>query len=586
MKTSTPRSLVSAFFVAVGAVALMPLSGFAQQSLSAKDKDRLERLERLADAIEKVKVDRRQSTGDREVEGRRLSNNSELHMRFMAAAGTLAANGKDGLCAFPLQVSGYSSAINSAKGVSDRKSGADLQRATIVLQGLIGQPRPRARVELAPLNHGSAFPADQIARDRIHDLIRLFFPEAEIDGVQRFFEKEFEVRNETDEQLRVWAYGRTWDKSPSQTKGAAAGVASQEAGEDSGGFTWIWKPGTPSQVKPFEITVPAGKSRKFTDAEGGTQALAANRVLVWAESESGERWLDHERQSLWLVEPDPQDNGERTYHAKQVETYVYSIKPKPGPRVFTERTLELKNATSEQLTVHLRYRTNSAGAIAWQAADVTIAPEQSLRPRGPDGTQIRASQVLFAADGRHRRYTKHEREPLLLVDEKEGVRAYKADKIGSYLYTFETGAAGKAGEARITGARVPVSANGRTLAYVNRGEQYRVVDSDDEDIKIAVTVRGREYTGWVSRRNAEMGPPPAPAAPVAVRQTLRITADRAAVKVGSTVIGHVDRNKTYQVLEKKDGQARIEVNVEGTPRHVWLNLRDAKMVDSAEADGE
>ena len=586
MPSSTSRSAVWGFLVAAAAISLVTPTGLAQQPLTDKGKGRLEQLERLAQAIDKVQVGRTQSSGDREVEGRRLSSRSELHMRFLTAAATLADNGEDGLCAFPVQVSGFASNITLTKGLSDRKSGADMQRAMITLQGLIGQPRPKANVELPPLNHGSGFPADQIARDRIHDLIRLYFPDAEIDGVQRFFEKEFEVRNDSDETVRVWVYGRTWDKSPDRAEGPELGRTDAEVKDESSELVWLWKPGTPPRAKPFEMIVPPGRSQKVAYEErGASHTLAANRVLVWAESESGEQWLEHQHQPLWLVPPNPQDDNERTYHAKQIETYMFPIKPKPGPRVFTERTLELKNDTSEELRVRLRYRTNRSGTIVWKETDVTLPPQQSLRPRGPDGAQIRASQILFGALGEHRKYTKHVRDPLWLIDEHEGRRVYKADKMGSFIYTFERGAAAESGLARITGSRVPVNANGRTLAYVNSGEQYRVVDSDGEDIKIAFSVRGRESMGWVSRRYARTEPTLAPTAPAVAREALRITANQTEVRVGATAIGQVRRNETYPVLEKKDGWARIEVTVEGIPRHAWVNQRDTQPIAPPEMIG-
>jgi hypothetical protein len=265
-------------------------------ALSEKDKSRLRRLDQMADAIQAVKVDMKRSTGDRVVDGRRYSDSSQLHMRFLTAVADLTENKKDAICMFPVQVSGFSSQINSARGMNaDRKTGSDMQRAEITLTGLIGQPRPKAKIKLAALNHGSGFPADQIARDRIHDLIRLYFPEAEIDGMQRLFEKELEIRNSTDESIRVWVYGRSWNKSPEENEGQELGRTDEEVRNEGGEVAWRWLPGEPGRAKPIEFTIAAGKSQKVVFGDG---PLAANRVLLWAESESGERWWEHKKDPL------------------------------------------------------------------------------------------------------------------------------------------------------------------------------------------------------------------------------------------------------------------------------------------------
>ncbi len=537
------------------------------QELSAKDQSRVTRLKQLSDALQAVKIDLKQSSGDRSQDGRRYSNSSELHMRFLTAAADLSENKQDGICTFPVQVSGFSSNISSAQGVSDQKTGSDLQRAKITLVGMIGQPKPKAKVDLAGLQHGSSFPADQIARDRIHDLIRQYFPEAEIDGKQRFFEKELVVHNETDEAIRVWVYGRSWDKSPDQKEGGELGRTEDEVKNETSDVAWRWLPGEPGSARPIELRIAAGQTEKVVYRGS---PLAANRVLIWAEGESGERWWDHKREPLWLVEPNPKLNGERTYHAEQVASYTHSIKSRPGPRLLTERMLQMKNDTSEPLEVKLRYRTNSGNGFAWQETTFSLGPHETLQPTDGAGSRIRASRVQFVAESEHRKYTRYGAQPLWLVEETNGRRAYKADKIGEFLYTFQPAAQTTADLATVTASDAPIMSGRETLAVAGKNQKLKVLGTQGDWVKVEFDQNGTKKVGFVKKQNMALGGDTLQPAPERTEQKLQVTADRVEVKLGSATITELKRGDSYRVLEQKGQWYKIEVVVDSIPRMGWV----------------
>src|SRR5688572_1801947 len=116
-------------------------ASFAQDPADL-DKDRVARLEQLAKSLESVVIDRVQSSGDRVVEGRRASRQSELHVRFLVCVSSLENGGKDGVLLFPLQASGFTSVIDPRKDTPEQKTGADFQKVKVTLEGLIGQARP------------------------------------------------------------------------------------------------------------------------------------------------------------------------------------------------------------------------------------------------------------------------------------------------------------------------------------------------------------------------------------------------------------------------------------------------------------
>lgn len=530
------------------------------------DKERISRLTQFGEALRGVVVDLRKSSGNPVTEGRRLSHVSELHMRFLTAASDVAENRQDGLCIFPVQVSGFTSRISTADNISNQTSGSDLQQATVTFKGLIGSPKPKVRVDLAALNHGSDFPADQTARDRIHDLVRSLFPEAEIEGIQRFFEKELLIRNETREPLRIWLFARSWDRSPDPET-----LKNAEAGVEQGGLQWRWLPGAPATARPLELTLAAGQSQKILFAD---RPLKASRVLLWAESESGERWWESRTEPLWLVEPNGGQNGERTYHAERMAMFSHIIRPQPGPRIYTERVLQMTNATPEPLEVELRYRSDSGAGFSWNTETFSIAPYETVRPRNSAGMRIRASGIQFSAESESRRYHRHAESPLWLVDEPGGMKAYMADSIGEYQYTFERAGRSSGQLATVRSSSVPIMLGSKQLGTATRDEKYEILDTEGVWAKVAFSQDGENKTGWIRKDQLSISGPQLATAPVSEKEHVQALSDRVAVMQGTTIIGQLQRGTTYRVYERKSSWLRVEIQVDGVPVQGWVRQSD------------
>ena len=547
--------------------------GLCQDKLSSADEDRLKRLEQLADALQRVKVDQESSTGDRTADGRRFSKSSKLNMRFLIAVADLTENKKDAICAFPVQVSGFTSEIDSSKKVDNQKTGADMQRAEVKISGLIGKAKPKVTIQLPPLNHGSQFPADQIARDKIHDLVRFYFPEAEIDGMQRFFEKEIQIQNTTKESIKVWVFGRSWTKkNPSKTSGTTSkSPADKDATESfEAAMDWAWVPGNPETSKPIEIQLAAGQSKKVMFED---QALTANRILVWGESETGERWTKHKSDPIWTIEPDPKDSNKRTYHANKMGLYTYKIESQPGPKLLTERLLEMKNETDKPIDVTMRYRTQTDQGFVWKNSQFTVPAKQTLRPTDSSGAYIRSSRIEFVGKSENRQYLKYQSNPLWLVEDAAGRRAYKAEKMGLYRYTFQS--ATQAANVAVDSADVKIGT--KTIATVKRNDKFEVLATEKDWAQVAVNVNGQKQNGWIKKSNLNFEKEDVAGPPDTSRKSLNITTDDAELKQGTTTLTRLKRGESYKVLEQDGKWLRIEVMVDGNPIHGWVQESKVKV---------
>jgi|GEM_PF-6934819 len=577
-KTNAPgmADLVHMLLVAMLLVAILctaPLATAQAQTPNASDQDRLKRLAQLTDAIQRVKVDQKSSTGDLAADGRRYSNSSELHMRFLVAVADLTENKKDAICIFPVQVSGFTSEIDSSKKIDNQQTGADMQKAEIRIIGLVGQAKPKVKVQLPPLNHGSQFPADQIARDKIHDLVKLFFPEAEIDGVQKFYEKEVQIQNASKEPIKVWLFGRSWvksapPKSPPANNNPAENPSSDTSSSEPADVNWAWVPGDPTSGKPIELQLAAGQSKKVTLGE---QPLTANRIVVWAESETGERWTNHKSEPLWTVEPNPKAAGNRTYHAEKMALFTYKIEPQPGPKLLTERLLEMKNDTDEPIQVDIRYRTQTDRGFEWKTAQFKVPAKQTLRPKDSSGALIRSSRIEFIGQSENRQYVKYKANPLWLVEDSGGRRAYQAEKIGVYRYTFQASTQ----SASVAVDSAPVQIGTKTIATVKRSDKFEILATEKDWVQVAVNVSGAKQTGWIKKSNLNFEKEDAAPPPDTSRKSLNVISDDAELKQGTTTLARLRKGESYKVLEQEGKWLRIEAMVNGSPVHGWV--QDSKV---------
>lgn len=545
----------------------------AQDALSTTNEDRLKRLAQLADALQRVKVEQQSSTGDRTADGRRFSKSSKLNMRFLIAVADLTENKKDAICAFPVQVSGFTSDIDSSRKIDNQKTGSDMQRAEVKISGLIGSAKPKVTIQLAPLNHGSEFPADQIARDKIHDLVRFFFPEAEIDGVQRFFEKEIQIQNATKESIKVWIFGRSWvKKTPAKTAGITTPILTDKNSTDSleAAMDWAWIPGNPETAKPIEIQLAAGQSKRVMVGE---QPLTANRILYWAESETGERWNDRQSDPIWTVDPDPKDSNKRTYHANKIALFTHKIEAQPGPKLLTERLLEMKNDTDKPIEVEMRYRTQTDRGFVWRNSQFTVPAKQAVRPTDSAGAYIRSSRIQFVGKSEDRQYLKYQSNPLWLVDDIAGRRAYKAEKIGLYRYTFQS--ATQSANVAVDSAEVKIGT--KTIAKVKRNDKFEILATEKDWAQVSVTVNGEKQNGWIKKSNLIFDKDDIAGPPDASRKSLRILTDDAELKQGTTTLARLKRGESYDVLEKSGKWLRIEATVGGNRIHGWVQESKVKL---------
>ncbi|HMP05185.1 MAG TPA: hypothetical protein PJ982_02455, partial [Lacipirellulaceae bacterium] len=237
-----------------------------------------------------------------------------------------------------------------------------------------------------------------------------------------------------------------------------------------------------------------------------------------------------------------------------------------------ERVVELHNDSGESLDVRLRYRTKLDGRWTWRNARFTLAPGQRQQPLDGQGMRIRAARMNLRGETPNRRYQRHADEPLWLVDEAAGRRLYAADRIGKFIYIFTPrGEGAETSMARITAASATVMDGSRQVATVRRGDSLEVVSTRPGWSGVRVDVGGTPQTGWIRDSDAEVtvtGPAADPGDPV--RRTLVVTAAAAAVKVGPETIATLPRGAQSPVYEERDGWYRVEVQVEGSARHGWV----------------
>lgn len=563
MKCIARLSLSSSCSLLLAMVCLAPAFATAQD-LTPEQKDRAERLEKFALAIEQVKVDREQSTGDQQSGDRRYSRASELHLSFHTAVTGLENDNKDAAVIFPMHASGFTRIIDS-RSDGQLDSGSDLKKVKVSIADFFGaEGKPKATIDVPEPRHGSTFPAQQIARDEIQRLLEEFLPEVEIDGMQRFFEKELAVRNNTEEPITVWLVYRTRRHNEQQ------------------GWHWTWQPSEPGEGEPLTYTVDAGSTLllKAAGDDSKSDNVRAARVRLWAESESGSRWLEYRDEDLWLVDKNPKFDGLRRYHAEKIERYVHTIQPQPGPKVFSERVVRFRNASPEPVSLSLRYYTRRGGSLGWRSMQLQIPPGQTVSPRGDDGMRIRASRLRFSAASENRRWLKYAERTLWLVEESAGRRVYQAEEIGTYLYVLEPKAAGASKQAaRVTADNAPIKIGNETLGTLEEGDQFTVEETRGGWVRGTFDVGGQQQTGWVQASALAIDEANPLQSPASDDRKLRVTG-RGELKIGDTTVATVARNSEYQVLEQNGDWYRVEVLVDGQPLHGWLHRGQVQVLNN------
>jgi beta-lactam-binding protein with PASTA domain len=237
-------------------------------------------------------------------------------------------------------------------------------------------------------------------------------PAAEAKGSAYQTTRFLAVRNPTSQRLRVWV----------QYHNPKAEQGSQ------------WLPADPAATaRAILFQLPP---RKVTFLEHNGTRISADRVRLWAESESGWTWPAYQGEDLWLVDKDP--TGQRRYRADRVETFTHSFDPPKDDTTFHERLLQVENPTSQVLRVQAQALIKGPdGKETWRpSAPTTVRPGQKLSLRGADGWLLRGSQARVwaqAASGRLFRWWTHQEKAVSLVN----AEGYQAREIDTARIIFE-----------------------------------------------------------------------------------------------------------------------------------------------------
>lgn len=125
-------------------------------------------------------------------------------------------------------------------------------------------------------------------------------------------------------------------------------------------------------------------------------------------------------------------------------------------------------------------------------------------------------------------------------------------------------------EVEVTAATATIRDGTATLTTVPRGGRLVVKAANPPWLQVDVVVGGRSRGGWILASDvravqAAAAPDGRPA-----RRWVRVTAERADVKVGQDVVGVARRGEIYEVIETRDGWRLIEVERDGRRERGYL----------------
>lgn len=212
-----------------------------------------------------------------------------------------AVNDRDGTLAFVITTTGFQCSIDPGRGGRcPRQHASDVQAGVVRFVGLLDERRrPRARIVLPELEHGSCLSARDYLRDVLAELIQRLLPEVEIEGHQ--LERDLAVRNGTPEPVRCWVQVLT---------------RSQTAGQ------WAWQPAGPEQPEQtYSFLLPPGETVALQVNNVGLSGVAAH---FRARSASGVEWTRYALRELWLV-GEKDVFGRRCYQAGERATFLFDL---------------------------------------------------------------------------------------------------------------------------------------------------------------------------------------------------------------------------------------------------------------------
>ncbi len=207
----------------------------------------------------------------------------------------------DGVLAFVITSSGFQCNVNPVRtGWFRRQHSSDVRVGVVRFVGLLdGSARPRARIVLPELDHGSCLPARDYLFDTLAGLIERLLPGVEVEGRQH--ERDLAVRNGMGEPVRFWVQVLTRSETTGQ---------------------WTWQPAGPERPdRAYAFQLPAGQTValqidhvQLKGAVARVRALSASGV-IWGRSSPRELWLVEEHDTL----------GQRCYRASERALFTFDL---------------------------------------------------------------------------------------------------------------------------------------------------------------------------------------------------------------------------------------------------------------------
>jgi hypothetical protein len=333
---------------------------------------------------------------------------------------------------FVAKTSGAASTVQPGK-TPERLSGSEAVGGNVKLTR---QPdgKWKGKIEQTKLNWGKYCYQDLslwLSRE-LERRLEYALPEVQIDGLRLFAEKTLTVHNATKSDLTVSLQLRTKVTAPKPVvKGLKVSLPKE----------WKWLPGDPDDDTAYQFKLKAGESKRVTGKMTGRTTddpVTASRVQIWAEADDGEDWTTHYDQDFWLVPENPKKNNDREYQAEKAADARYTFHPKSGFRTYDERVIGFTNATAKPVRVSLDFRSSEDGKTTWRKLpEFEVPAGETVRPRDKAGQLVRASAVKFVAVSEQFGYREFQDKPLWVVAETDGLRLYKAEKVGTYTHTLK-----------------------------------------------------------------------------------------------------------------------------------------------------
>lgn len=384
----------------------------------------------------------------------RTVRRSRVHVRVLAPT-LVAPNDTTFVIGFVVKACGSASTVQPGKK-PERLTGSEAVGGGSIV--LTRQPdgKWKGKINQPKLNWANYCYQDRSLwlSQELETRLEAALPEVQVDGLRLFGEKGLVVTNKTKSDLTVHVQRRT------------------KVSADAGKREWKWLPGDPADgLDSYHFKVKAGEKVRLTNRVVDPAAprervtvtkvlgkevevkvpipeipLNASRVRIWADADDGEDWDTYRGKDFWLIDENPKMKGERVYQAEAMADATFNFLPKSGFRTYDERVIGFTNATAKPVLVAVEFRATEDGKTTWRKLPQFEVPAgETVRPRDKAGQLVRASAIKFVAVSEQFGYREHQDKPLWVVAETDGLRLYKAEKVGTYTHTLRPAEAIKPG---------------------------------------------------------------------------------------------------------------------------------------------